>query len=783
VICALALCSLVSLALATGASANHGLADLVSLGQINGNGPFDVAPIASPSADGSRIVFQTNERLVSADTDSAVDLYERSGGTTTLVSVGEINGNGAFDANFNLASADGTRVFFTTNEQLTSNDTNSIIDIYERSGGTTTLVSVGSIVGTGTCGCDGALSASADGTRVFFASTDQLAAADTDSELDIYERSAGTTTLVTAGQINGNGAFPVALDGTSTDGTRAFFSTREQLVSTDTDGTLDLYERSSGATTIVSAGQINGNGLFDVGGVGNNDDGTRAFFVTHEQLVSADTDSAVDLYERFGGTTTLVSAGQINGNGAFDVEAAGNNGDGTRVFFRTKEPLVSADTDSAFDLYERSGGTTTLVSAGQINGNGANDVTFGGQALDGATVFFRTTEQLVSADMDSSLDIYQRSGGVTTLVSAGQTGGNGPFDVGIFFIPSADGSRVFFRTQEQLVSADTDNALDLYERFGGATTLISRGQRGGNGAFDVTFLGSTVAGTAPLFTTSEPLACGDTDSSRDNYVARVGSGPAASTCQAGGEPPPGPAAPARECSDGRDNDGDQATDRADPGCLSGPGGAYNSADNSEADEDLRDLVLCGRRDISLVRADPRGRRVTVSGLASARLQGANIGIYGRYGRKFERLATVKAKADGSFQTSVKGPSKRQFTKARLQARAGKTRSVQLKLPQSLASSSIKAGGGTITLRGKVQRSLVGKRDKVTIKRLLCGRLQTVGSARPSRSGTYTVRFKAPALATAALYRAEARVLSRPRSKRYVKAFARAIGIRLTGQTG
>jgi hypothetical protein len=34
-----------------------------------------------------------------------------------------------------------------------------------------------------------------------------------------------------------------------------------------------------------------------------------------------------------------------------------------------------------------------------------------------------------------------------------------------------------------------------------------------------------------------------------------------------------------------------------------------------------------------------------------------------------------------------------------------------------------------------------------------------------------------------LYRAETRVLAGPRSKRYVRQFARAIGVILTGQTG
>ena len=73
--------------------------------------------------------------------------------------------------------------------------------------------------------------------------------------------------------------------------------------------------------------------------------------------------------------------------------------------------------------------------------------------------------------------------------------------------------------------------------------------------------------------------------------------------------------PTPQCGDGVDNDGDGAIDKADPGCLSG-GDSYNAADPNEGDESITDLVLCGRRAISLVRADARGKKVVLSGLVS-----------------------------------------------------------------------------------------------------------------------------------------------------------------------
>src|SRR5204863_9258004 len=83
-----------------------------------------------------------------------------------------------------------------------------------------------------------------------------------------------------------------------------------------------------------------------------------------EQLVAEDTDASVDLYQRRGGLTTLLSTGASGGNGAFDVRYAGLSEDGSRAFFYTQEQLAPADTDTDFDLYARSATTTTLIPGG-----------------------------------------------------------------------------------------------------------------------------------------------------------------------------------------------------------------------------------------------------------------------------------------------------------------------------------------------------------------------------------------------------------------------------------
>jgi hypothetical protein len=299
---------------------------------------------------------------------------------------------------------------------------------------------------------------------VFFQTTESLVSADTDSSQDVYDRSGSATNLVSTGPAGGNGAFDATFVGTGTSAgvTRAFFTTFESLVAGDTDATRDVYERVGSTTNLISIGPAGGNGAFAVNFSRVSQDGTRVFFTTDESLVAGDTDASTDAYERFGATTTLLSTGPAGGNGAFPVIVGGISPDGTHAFFTTQESLVAGDIDTTFDLYERSGATTTLVSTGPTAGTGSTP-TFRGASADGARVFFTTSEQLVAADTDSNSDLYERFAGSTTLISFGFTGGNGAFQVTFNQGQmSQDGTRVFFSTQESLVAGDTDTAADVY---------------------------------------------------------------------------------------------------------------------------------------------------------------------------------------------------------------------------------------------------------------------------------------------------------------------------------
>ena len=167
------------------------------------------------SDDGQVVFFESDEQLVPGDTDAKRDVYQRAydadpgieSYVTREVSLGPAGGNDAFNATFEKASADGTVVFFSTEEALVEADTDRRSDVYMRNmvTGTTTLVSIGEAACSPACG-NGAVDAgfagaSSDGTKVLFVSEERLTATDTDSSVDIYVRdlSDETTALVSAG--------------------------------------------------------------------------------------------------------------------------------------------------------------------------------------------------------------------------------------------------------------------------------------------------------------------------------------------------------------------------------------------------------------------------------------------------------------------------------------------------------------------------------------------------------------------------------------------------------
>jgi hypothetical protein len=79
------------------------------------------------SADGSRVFFETSERLVSGDSNGVLDVYVWEDGQVDLISTGR----GSEASELIDMSASGDDVFFTTRERLSVMDCDDQMDVYD----------------------------------------------------------------------------------------------------------------------------------------------------------------------------------------------------------------------------------------------------------------------------------------------------------------------------------------------------------------------------------------------------------------------------------------------------------------------------------------------------------------------------------------------------------------------------------------------------------------------------------------------------------------------------
>ncbi len=323
----------------------------------------DDAPLQleAVSADASHVVFSTEASLVDEDTDGLVDIYDRVGDETRLVSTGP-GDTGSFDAEFDALSSDGSRVVFSSEEQLTDED--------DDGGGRRLRPRRPEAPRWCPSTRTTRRPAPAPPTRSSRAPRptrrsspsrwhDQLSDDDADAVYDLYVRSGDDVSLVTG--VPGDVSTAIlyqALD-ISTDGSRVLFVTTEKLVDADVDAVEDAYLYDAGALHLVSAGTVQP--VFTE--VWNPTLGAVVFGAS-DALVPEDTDTDYDLYVYRGdGPLSLVTStttGVISSLGGNFVSA-----DGSRVVFESVTPLTPGETeDGAADLYLWSPGAEPRLLTG-----------------------------------------------------------------------------------------------------------------------------------------------------------------------------------------------------------------------------------------------------------------------------------------------------------------------------------------------------------------------------------------------------------------------------------
>ena len=405
-----------------------------------------------------------------------------SGPSTTRVSVSSTGAQGFRSSEGPSLSADGRYVAFASKARnLVPGDTNLVEDIFvrDRLAGTTRRVSVGQ-GGAQANGASIIPSMSDDGRYVAFMSdASNLVAGDTNHVADVFVRDlvTGFTRRVSIGQggaqSNGASSFPAL----SRDGLHvAFQSAASNLVSSDTNGTFDVFVRDLLANTTrrISVGpagaQGNGASLYPaISGNGR----FVAFISDATDLVTGDTNGFRDVFvrDRLTAVTQRASVGPggVEANN-ISVNLPSISADGRFVGFDSSASnLVPGDTNGVQDIFVRDlqAAITTRVSRGAGGGQSNGISVSPTLASDGRFVAFQSdATNLVAADTNGLTDVFVRDriAGTTQRVSVGQGGvqANGPsFGAAV----STDGLHVGFTSSAtNLVAGDTNGVMDVFVR-------------------------------------------------------------------------------------------------------------------------------------------------------------------------------------------------------------------------------------------------------------------------------------------------------------------------------
>jgi hypothetical protein len=352
------------------------------------------------SEDGSRVFF-TAERQTSPDPAEigAKAVFVREGGAVGRdVSLSQ-TATPDTGAEYQWATADGSRVFFTANAGLTAESNSASTDLYEYDLETKKLTDRSITTAAGGAEVAGFLGASADGSQVYFASRNQLVPGSGNSRAQNMSADSYS--------IYGERGSDISFVGTFN----------------EKDSPQVLIQNQAGWTSQVSP------------------DGRYLLFQSSARITSYDSGGLLEayLYDADGGSqgTTCVSCRQDglpspdNGYGSPEYTVLSRNGVANslhqpqfltmregepQVFFSSPDPLAPGAVAGQNNIYEWSHNQVfRLVSADEGTQEDPYPgffAVFGGASEDGSDVYLVTPETLTWEDGDQRLSVYDaRIGG------------------------------------------------------------------------------------------------------------------------------------------------------------------------------------------------------------------------------------------------------------------------------------------------------------------------------------------------------------------------------------
>jgi hypothetical protein len=348
----------------------------------SGTGPLLAGAV---SRDGGEIFFQSPYF-------GPAEVYRRSEGTTQLVSPSRRSTpdpNGSQGKYFQAATPDGNRIFFSSVEALTddANGSDSAFtgDLYRYDVAEDQLIDLSAgTIGPSPAEFLGLVDYSEDGKRAYFTASGQVVPGEgTAGQPNLYlweddgTSSAGQVRFIATLSSEPGGFDPADRFNwrwggersaqATPDGETLVFQSKMNLTGFDQEGTTQVYRFDAGADelTCLSCGSsaplgsslppihwnaIGIRGSLDLAGSFPgvvSDDGQAVLFTSPNALLSRDTNDQSDAYLWERGELHLLSTGSADsGSYALGLTPSGNDG-----FFRTRQQLVPQDNDTTIDIY------------------------------------------------------------------------------------------------------------------------------------------------------------------------------------------------------------------------------------------------------------------------------------------------------------------------------------------------------------------------------------------------------------------------------------------------
>lgn len=359
----------------------------------------------------------------------------------------------------------------------------------------------------------------------------------------------------------------------------AFDTAADDLPADDGDIESDVFvwDRQAGTTSLVSTPPVEGLEKSASRNAAISDDGRIVAYTSATWSETAPgLDRGVYAFDRREQTTDVVFAWpDANGDG---ISAPSLSADGRYVAFRTSTGFGTDQASSSVLLHDRVTDRTEVVTE---RGGAAVPSDPPAVSADGRFVAFASSsDELVAGDDNGDVDVFVRDmrTGSTEVVSRGDAGLSADGDSTAPSI-SADGRHVVFHSEASLSNLDTDRLPDVFafDRDTDRTTLVTKGlevdprtddRQVETGSYDASVDGQ---GRHVVFTTPDRLGGGrDTNRFADIYVHDL----------LGGSPSTGPSNP---CPDRTSASVTCTTDRKGRLVLQGTGFAERLFGTGRAD--------------------------------------------------------------------------------------------------------------------------------------------------------------------------------------------------------